>query len=107
MDNTNKYLHLKLNGRNVIEIAEKIAASAITPLYAIKKIRAIFPHLSLIEAKEIVIIATTEYKSLYDYQGSLFPDLEEFGRILDEEENLKKNCGNKAYDAVRFYDQDQ
>ncbi|WP_262713560.1 hypothetical protein [Chryseobacterium sp. SN22] len=40
------------------------------------------------ESKEIVIIATTEHKSLYDYQGSLFPALEEFGRIPEEEENL-------------------
>lgn len=88
MDNTLKYLHLKHDDKNAIEIAEEITASAITPLYTIKRIREIFPHLALMEAKELVIIATTEYKSLYDYQGSLFPDLEEFGRILDEEENL-------------------
>jgi len=34
------------------------------------------------EAKEIVIIRTSEHKSLYDYQGSLLPDLEKF---LNEE----------------------
>lgn len=87
-NNTVKYLHLKRDGKSAFEIAEEITAAAITPLYAIKKIREIFPHLSLMESKEIVIIDTTEYKSLYDYQGSLFPNLEEFGRILDEEENL-------------------
>lgn len=87
MDNTIKYLHLKCNGKNAIEITREIAASARSPLHAIKRIREIFPHLSLMESKEIVIIATTEHKSLYDYQGSLFPDLEESGRILDEEEN--------------------
>lgn len=53
-----------------------------------KRIREIFPHLSLMESKEMVMIATTQYKSLHDYQGNLFPDLEESGRILDEEENL-------------------
>lgn len=37
MDNTLKYLHLKHDGKNAIEIAREIAASAITPLYAIKK----------------------------------------------------------------------
>ncbi len=34
MDNTDKYFHLKHDGRNAIEIAEEIAASAITPLYS-------------------------------------------------------------------------
>ena len=89
MDNTIKYLHLKHNGRNAVEIAEEISSLGITPLYALKRIREIFPHLSLMEAKEIVIMATTEHKSLYDYQGSMFPDLEELGRILDEEEIYK------------------
>lgn len=88
MDNTIKYLHLERDGKSAFEIAEEITAAAITPLYAIKKIREIFPHLSIAEAEELLIIATTEYKSLYDYQESLLPDLEEFGRILDEEENL-------------------
>ena len=90
MDNTIKYLHLKHNGRNAVEIAEEISSLGITPLYAIKKIREIFPHLSIAKAKELVIIATTEYNSLYDYQESLFPDLEELGRILNEEEIYKK-----------------
>lgn len=39
------------------------------------------PHLSLIAAKELVIIAITEHKSRYDHQRSLFPDLEELDRI--------------------------
>jgi len=90
MDNALKYLHLKHNGKNVFEIVKEIAASAITPLYVIKRIREIFPHLSLMESKEIVIIVTGEHKSLYDYQGSLLPDLEELIRILNEE-NENKN----------------
>ncbi|WP_294224273.1 hypothetical protein [uncultured Chryseobacterium sp.] len=87
MDNTIKYLHLNHNGRNVFEIAREIEVLR-TPLYAMMKIRELFPHLSIAEAKELVIIATTGYKSLDDYQGSLLPDLEEFGRILYEEENI-------------------
>lgn len=82
MDNTNKYLYLKYDGENVYEIVHKIMTKYKNPLFAIKKIREIFPNLSLMEAKEIVIIATSEHKSLYDYQGSLLPDLEEF---LNEE----------------------
>ncbi|WP_294250662.1 hypothetical protein [uncultured Chryseobacterium sp.] len=84
MDNTIKYLHLNHNGRNAFEIAREIEVLR-TPVYAMMKIRELFPHLSIAEAKELVMIATTQYKSLHDYQGSLFPDLEEFGRILDEE----------------------
>lgn len=49
--------------------------------YAVKDIKEKFPVFSLMEAKEVVIIATSEHKSLYDYQGELFMQLEK----LDEE----------------------
>lgn len=55
-------------------------------MFAIRKIREIFPQLSLMEAKEVVIIATTEHTILSDYQKSLFPDLEELGKLLNEED---------------------
>lgn len=77
MDQTKKYLHLEYNGKNALEIAKKIAVEDHLPLYAVKKIREIFRHLSLLEAKEIMVIATSEYKSLYDYQESIFPELED------------------------------
>jgi len=85
MDNTMKYLYLKHEGKNAFEIVNEIISSGKTQLFAVKKIREIFPHLSLIEAKEIVVISTSEYKSLYDFQGSLFPDLEELDKLINEE----------------------
>lgn len=78
MDHTNKYLHIKLDDKNVYEIVDEIMVQYKSPLIAIKKIRKKFPFLSLMEAKEIVVIRTSNHKSLYDYQGSLLPDLEEF-----------------------------
>ena len=60
-------------------------------MFAIKKIQEIFPQLSLTDAKEIVIISTTKHKSLYDYQESLFPDLEELDKLMDDEnKNINK-----------------
>lgn len=78
MDNSNKYLHYNHEGKNAYEIVDKIMSKYKTPLLVMKRIREIFPDISLMEAKEIVIIATSEHKSLYDYQGSLLSDLEEF-----------------------------
>lgn len=77
MDHKNKYLHIKLGDKNVYEMMDEIMVQYKSPLIAIKKMREIFPFLSLMEAKEIVVIRTSNHKSLYDYQGSLLPDLEE------------------------------
>lgn len=90
MDNTIKYLHLKREEKNVYEIVDNIINKYKSPSFTIKKIREIFPDLSLMEAKEIVVIATSEHKSLYDYQRSLLPDLEELDRLINEEEINKK-----------------
>ncbi len=76
MDNSNKYFHFSHEGKNVYEIVDEIISNYKSPLFAIKKIREIFPTFSLIEAKEIVIVSTSVHKGLYDYQGSLLPDLE-------------------------------
>lgn len=78
MDNTNKYLHLKHEEKNIFEILDEIIEKYKSPLVAIQKIREIFPSLSLIEAKEVVIIRTSEHTSLHDYQGSLFRILRDF-----------------------------
>lgn len=91
MNNSNKYFHLNYEGKNAYEIVDEIMNKYKTPLFAIKKIREIFPNLSLMEAKEIVIIATSEHKSLYDYQGSLLPDLEELDKLINEEDNKNKD----------------
>ncbi|MNY45757.1 hypothetical protein D3C86_1808830 [compost metagenome] len=82
MDNTSKYLRLKHKDKSVYEIVDEMMEQYKSTLVTIKKSREIFPQLSLMEAKEIVIIRTSEHKSLYDYQGSLLPDPEKF---LNEE----------------------
>ncbi|MCD1118542.1 hypothetical protein [Chryseobacterium turcicum] len=69
MDNINKYLHFNHEGKNVYEIVNEMKIKYKSPLFAINKIREIFPSLPLVEAKEIVIIATSDYKKLHDYQG--------------------------------------
>lgn len=76
MDHTNKYLYLKHEGKNAYEIVLEMTGDGKSPLYGIKKIREIFPFLSLAEAKEVFVIATSGYKSLHNYQGSLPKDLE-------------------------------
>lgn len=91
MNNSNKYFHFNHEGKNAYEIVDEIITKYKTPLFAIKKIREIFPNLSLMEAKEIVIIATSEHKSLDDYQRSLLPDLEELDKLINEEENKNKD----------------
>jgi hypothetical protein len=91
MDNTNKYLHINYENKNVYEIVDELMVQYKSPLFAIKKIREMFPHLSLIETKEIVIIRTSEHKSLYDYQGSLLAELAETDRMINEEnENINE-----------------
>jgi hypothetical protein len=85
MNNTNKYLYIKYEGKNVYEIVDKIMEKYESPLFAVKKIREVLPGLSLMEAKEIVIIRTTEHKSLYDYQGSLLKHLEELDMLMKKE----------------------
>ncbi|MGL6126698.1 hypothetical protein BBI01_20145 [Chryseobacterium artocarpi] len=72
MDNTAKYLHFKYDDKNPFEIVQEMISKGKSPLHAVKYIKEKFPAFSLIEAKEVVTIATSEHKSLYDYQGDLF-----------------------------------
>jgi hypothetical protein len=81
MDNTSKYLQIKYDNKNPFEIVQEMTSTGRSPLHAVKEIMKKFPAFSLMEAKEVVTIATTEHKSLYDYQGELFSQLEK----LDEE----------------------
>lgn len=89
MDNTHKYLHIEHNGKSVYKIVDEIMVEYNSPLFAVKRIKEIFPFLSLMEAKEIVTISTSEYKSLDDYQESLIPYLDELDRIINEENESK------------------
>ncbi|MGH1520000.1 hypothetical protein [Chryseobacterium sp. JK1] len=84
IDNTKKYLHFKYNDKTPLEIVAEMTSKGATSLYVIKEIKNMFPTLSLTEAKEVVVIATSEYKSLYDYQGNLFKNLEDFDEETDE-----------------------
>lgn len=68
MDNTNKYLFIQHEGKNVYEIVDEMIVKYKYPLFAVKKLMEILPVLSLMEAKEIVTIRTSEHKSLEDYQ---------------------------------------
>lgn len=90
MDNSKKYLDLKHNGRDAYEIIDEMMDKYKSSLFTIKKIREIFPNLSLVDAKEIVMIRTTEHNSLCDYQGSLLPDLEEMVKLIKGEKNENK-----------------
>ncbi|MDR2238667.1 MAG: hypothetical protein LBE92_21320 [Chryseobacterium sp.] len=77
MDQTKKYLYLKYKGKNAYEWVLETTGNGKMPLHGVTKIREIFPFLSLAEAKEIVVIATSQYKSLHDYQEDVFKGLEE------------------------------
>ncbi|BAP29970.1 uncharacterized protein CHSO_0933 [Chryseobacterium sp. StRB126] len=83
MDNTAKYFHFKYDHKNPFEIVKEIISKGKSPLYAIKEIKEKFPAFSLIEAKEVVAIATSEHKSLYDYQGDLFIQLENLNEEIE------------------------
>lgn len=76
MDHSKKYFYLKHADKNAFEIVGDMVPNQKNCLIVIKKIKEIFPHLSLTEAKEIVVIATSDYKSLHDNQGSSILDLE-------------------------------
>ncbi|AZB01514.1 hypothetical protein EG359_18710 [Chryseobacterium joostei] len=82
MDNTAKYLHFRYDNKDPFEIVQEIISKGRLPLFAIKEIMEKFPAFSLIDAKEVVIIATSEYKSLYDYQGNLFTELEKLSEVM-------------------------
>ncbi|GAA4334236.1 hypothetical protein [Flaviaesturariibacter amylovorans] len=64
------------NGRAVKDVAKELAQTN-GPLEVIYLLRQHFPELSLIEAKELMIIATTEFGSLEEYQANLFGSLDD------------------------------
>ncbi|MCS4305124.1 hypothetical protein [Chryseobacterium sp. BIGb0232] len=76
MDNAVKYLDFKYDNKNPFEIVQETISQGKLPLFAVKDILEKFPAFSLMEAKEVVGIATSEHKSLYDYQGGLLSQLE-------------------------------
>lgn len=84
MDNTSKYLRFKYDHKNPFEIVQEILSQGNPPLFAVTDIREKFPAFSLMEAKEVVAIATSEYKSLHDYQGELLIQFEKLDEEIEE-----------------------
>jgi hypothetical protein len=60
MDNSFKYKLLKLQDKNVFDLVKDFEKKGETPLKIILSIRKLFPKLSLLEAKEIIIIEDTK-----------------------------------------------
>ena len=73
---TRKYLQLKKNGKNVLEIFSEIRKENNT-MDSIIKIREVFEELTLIEAKEILIISETNFNDLEEYQKDLMNKFKE------------------------------
>lgn len=94
MDNSFKYKLLKLQDKNVFDLVKGFDKKGETPLKIILSIRKLFPKLSLVEAKEIMIIGTTKYKSLHDFQDDLF----NFSK--EEFEIAFKNDNYALYDKI-------
>lgn len=76
MEAKEKYLQLKKNGKNVLEIFSEIRKENNT-LDSIMKIREVFTELTLIEAKEILIISETNFNDLEEYQKDLMNKFKE------------------------------
>lgn len=72
-----EHLQLEKNGRNILLIFAELRKS-MSPLQAVQKLMKVFPELELVQAKEILVLHDTDYKSLEDYQTDLFT------KILDE-----------------------
>jgi hypothetical protein len=71
MDAKEKYLAIKKNDKNVFEILNELKKEN-NSIDSMVKLREIFPELTLIEAKEILIVSETDHNSLEEYQKDLF-----------------------------------
>jgi len=69
-----EYLSLEKNGRNILLIFAELRKS-LPPLQSMKKLMEVFPELKLVQAKEILVLHDTDYKSLEEYQVDLFTSL--------------------------------
>ncbi len=69
-----EYLRLEKNSRNILLIFAELRKS-LPPLQSMKELMEVFPELKLVQAKEIMILHDTDYKSLEEYQVDLFTSL--------------------------------
>ncbi|UKB82437.1 hypothetical protein LF887_15640 [Chryseobacterium sp. MEBOG06] len=81
MDTKEKYIKLKKDGKNVLTIFNELIENN-SPMNSVVKLRELFPELTLIEAKEILILSETNYKDLDDYQKDLLNQLKNDIRFL-------------------------
>lgn len=65
------------HGRSAKDISKELART-LSPIETIKELRNHFPELTLAQAKEVLIVTTTEYKSLEDYQADLLKVIEKY-----------------------------
>jgi len=74
MDTREKYLKLEKDGKNVLTIFNELAEKN-SPMNSMIILRELFPELTLMEAKEVLVLAETDYNDLDDYQKDLFNQL--------------------------------
>ena len=74
MDAKEKYLAIKKNDKNVFEILNELKKEN-NSIDSMVKLREIFPELTLIEAKEILIVSETNHNSLEEYQKDFFDQI--------------------------------
>lgn len=76
MQSKEKYLQLKKNGNNVFQVFSEIRKDN-NAMDSIIKIREVFAQLTLLEAKEILIISETNFNNLEEYQKDLIDKFKE------------------------------
>lgn len=67
MSRREKYISFQKDGKSIFAVYAELA-KANTPMHAMVQLRGLFPELSLIEAKEIMVLSETDYESLEKYQ---------------------------------------
>ncbi|NRB48224.1 MAG: hypothetical protein HRU41_11170 [Saprospiraceae bacterium] len=78
-----EYLRLEKDDRNILLIFAELRKS-LPPLQSMKRLMEVFPELKLVQAKEIMVLHDTDYKSLEDYQEDLFKQImDELGEQAD------------------------
>jgi hypothetical protein len=70
MSTKEKYIYLEKDGKNIFSIYTELKKKN-DPLKAMVLMREMFPELSLIEAKEVIVLSETDYNSLSDYQKNI------------------------------------
>ncbi|MDR6968505.1 hypothetical protein J2X31_002528 [Flavobacterium arsenatis] len=81
MDAKEKYLKIKKGNKNVFDILNELKKEN-NSIDSMVKLREVFPELTLIEAKEILIISETSFNSLAEYQQDFFNNFE---KLSDED----------------------